>query len=153
MNFMAEYYDVWRAGHIFSVMAWMAGLLYLPRLFVYHFKAKPGGELEASLIVQERKLLQIIMNPAFVLTWIFGIMLIFSDAGRAGGWSIFASPPWITKFVLVSAMTGVHHYYAIARKRFARNERPLSEKKWRILNEMPAALAILIILTAVVWIR
>ncbi|PHS28097.1 MAG: TIGR00701 family protein [Robiginitomaculum sp.] len=153
MNFLAENYDIWRAGHILSVIGWMAGLLYLPRLFIYHFKAKSGGELETSLIVQEQKLLRMIMNPAFVLTWVFGILLIFSNAGRAGGWSIFLAWPWILKFTLITLMTLLHHYFAIARKHFAAGKRPLSEKKWRFINEAPAVLAILIVIIAVVWIR
>ncbi len=153
MSFLAENYDYWRAGHILSVIAWMAGLLYLPRLFVYHFSAKRGGELEASLVLQEERLLRIIMNPAFVLTWVFGILLVFSNAGRAGGWFVFLTPPWITKFILISLMTGMHHFYALARKQFAEGKRPYTEKQWRIINEIPAILAILIVMTAVVWIR
>jgi len=153
MEFLAQNYDWWRAGHIISVIAWMAGMLYLPRLFVYHFRARPGDELDKTLIIQEQKLLRLIMNPAFVLTWIFGVLLVFSNAGRAGGWSLFLSPPWAVKFTLVIIMTVVHHGFALARKRFAGGGRPLSEKAWRILNEVPAILMIFIVLTAVVWIH
>ncbi len=153
MNFIAQNYDYWRAGHIISVIAWMAGLLYLPRLFIYHFNAEKGGELEASLITQEHRLLRIIMNPAFVLTWIFGILLIISNAERAGGWSIFLQGPWLFKFTLVSIMTGLHHYFAYARKQFSKGERPLTQKQWRILNELPALLMIIIVLIATVWLR
>lgn len=153
MNFLAENYDIWRAGHLISVIAWMAGMLYLPRLFVYHMRAIKGGELETSLLVQERKLLQIIMNPAFVLTWVFGILLVLSNAGRAGGWSIFLAWPWISKLILISIMTGLHHYFALARKKFAAGERPLTEKTWRMVNEIPAILMIFIVIIAVVWLH
>ncbi len=153
MNFIAENYDIWRAGHILTVIAWMAGLLYLPRLFIYHFSAKPDGELETCLIAQEHRLLRMIMNPAFVLVWGFGILLIIANAGRAGGWSVFLSWPWVFKFSLITVMTVLHHYFALMRKQFAKGERPLSEKKWRIINELPAVLAIFIVVIAVVWLR
>ena len=152
MDFLAQNYDWWRAGHIISVIAWMAGLLYLPRLFIYHFNAVKGGELDKTLIVQEQKLLRLIMNPAFVLTWVFGLLLVFSDAGRLG-WESFLAPAWAVKFTLISTMTAVHHGFALARKRFARGERPLSSKAWRVINEVPAVLMIFIVLTAVVWIH
>ncbi len=153
MIFLAEHYDYWRAGHILSVIAWMAGLLYLPRLFIYHYGAKKGGELEETLILQEQRLLRVIMNPAFVLTWVFGILLVFSNAGRAGGWEIFLSWAWISKFTLITIMTLLHHYFAIVRKKLAQGERPLSQTKWRFINELPALLAVFIVLIAVVWIR
>ncbi len=153
MDFLAQNYNWWRAGHIIFVIAWMAGLLYLPRLFIYHFQSVKGGELDLCLIDQERRLLRIIMNPAMVMTWVFGVLLIFSNAGRANGWIIFLSVPWAVKFILVSLMTGIHHWYALVRKRFANGERPGTQKNWRFLNEVPAVLAIFIVLTAVVWLR
>lgn len=153
MQFLAQNYDYWRAGHILMVIAWMAGLLYLPRLFIYHFNAIKDGELEKSLILQEVRLLRMIMNPAFVLTWVFGVLLIFSNVGRFGGWSVFLTLPWALKFTLISLMSGVHHYYALARKKFANGERPKTQKHWRVVNEIPAVLAIFIVLIAVVWLR
>lgn len=153
MQFFAQYYDYWRAGHILMIIAWMAGLLYLPRLFIYHFNAKPGGELESSLILQEVRLLRLIMNPAFILSWVFGILLVLSNAGRYGGWAGFLTVPWAIKFVLISLMTAMHHYYALARKKFAKGERPKTQKHWRIVNEVPAVLAIIIVLVATVWLR
>lgn len=153
MNWTGQYYDTLRALHIISVIFWMAGMLYLPRLFVYHQTAKTGGELETSLIIQERRLLKMIINPAMIATWTFGILLIFANAERANGWSIFASPWWSAKFLLVIAMSGVHGFYAGARKKFERGERPFSARSWRILNEVPAIMAIAIVLVAVIALR
>jgi len=153
MSWTGLFYDPLRALHIISVIFWMAGMLYLPRLFVYHHTAQKGGELESSLLTQERKLLKVIINPAMLATWTFGILLIFANAERANGWSIFASPWWSAKFLLVLAMSGVHGFYAGAQKKFARGERPLSERRWRMLNEIPALMTIAIVLVAVVWLR
>ena len=96
MSWTGLFYDPLRALHIISVIFWMAGMLYLPRLFVYHHTAQKGGELESSLLTQERKLLKVIINPAMIATWTFGILLIFANAERANGWSIFASPWWLS---------------------------------------------------------
>ena len=150
---LAEYYDWLRGFHILTVIAWMAGLLYLPRLYIYHCKAIPGGELDQTLKDQERRLLQIIMNPAMIAAWVFGLLLIWANAERAGGWSIFIHWAWISKFVLISAMTGLHHVYALRRKAFEAGNNTWSEKKYRIYNEIPAILAIAIVLIATVVLR
>ena len=79
---LAAAYDWLRALHILSVIAWMAGLLYLPRLYVYHAMAEPGGEFDRTVKDQERRLLKLIMNPAMIASWIFGLLLIWSNAER-----------------------------------------------------------------------
>ena len=143
-------YDWLRALHILAVIAWMAGLLYLPRLFVYHCDATPGGELDETLKLQERRLLKIIMNPAMIAAWIFGLLLIWANADRAGSWMIFLNWAWISKIVLISVMTGIHHVYLGRLKRFEAGTNDWSDKRYRILNELPFLLAIPIVLLAVV---
>lgn len=146
-------YDWLRAFHILAVIAWMAGLLYLPRLFVYHCEAIAGGELDETLKLQEQRLLKIIMNPAMIATWVFGALLIWSNAERAGGWSIFLSWAWAGKFVLISVMTWMHHIYALRFKRFRDGTNDWSHKRYRILNEVPFVLAIATVLIAVVALK
>lgn len=133
-----------KALHILSVIAWMAGMLYLPRLFVYHMKATPGGELEEALKGQERRLLKIIVNPSMVATWTFGLLMIAASPA-------LLSQGWLhAKLLLVLIISGVHGYYAMAFKKFARGERPRSEKFWRIMNEIPFILAIPVVILVVV---
>lgn len=146
-------YDWFRAFHILSVIAWMAGLLYLPRLFVYHCNAQPGGELDTTLKLQERRLLKFIMNPAMVATWIFGLLLVWSNAERAGGWEIFLGWAWAGKFILISIMTGLHHVFALRFKHFEAGTNDWPDKRYRMLNEMPFLAAIFIVLIAVVVLK
>lgn len=153
MTNLAIFYDWLRGLHILSVIFWMAGLLYLPRLFVYQFQAQPGGELEAAVVAQQRRLLKIIMNPAMIAAWVFGILLLFSNASRTGDWSYIHSVAWSVKLLAVVVMTGIHMMYAGARRKFAAGERPRTEKFWRMMNEIPALLAIVIVLVATVGLR
>ena len=132
-----------KAAHLVSVIAWMAGMLYLPRLFVYHCKAVPGGELSDTLKVMERRLLKAIMTPAMVATWVFGMWL----AGEGQWWKA----PWLHgKLLLVVAMTVMHGYLARAQRRFAADERPGGEGYWRLMNEVPTVLMIAIVLFVVI---
>jgi len=135
---------VWlKAAHIISVIAWMAGMLYLPRLFVYHCKAVYGGELSDTLKVMERRLLKAIMTPAIVSTWVFGIWLAVE-----GQWW---KAPWLHgKLLLVIAMTAMHVYLAKAQRGFATDERPGSEGYWRLMNEVPTVLMIAIVILVVI---
>jgi len=153
MTVIAQYYDTWRALHVISVIFWMAGMLYLPRLFVYHHQSEPGGELEGAVLGQERRLLKIIMNPAMAAAWIFGTALVLANVGRAGGWSILGDIWWTLKFVLILAMTGIHGFYAGAQRRFANGQRPQTEKTWRMLNEVPALMTVAIVLIATIALR
>jgi putative membrane protein len=138
------YYPWLRALHILSVIAWMAGMLYLPRLYVYHMGATPGGELEETLKLQERRLLRGIVNPAMIAAWLFGLLMLAANPD-------LLSRGWMhAKLALVIVMSGVHGFYAVMLKKFARGERPLSSTTWRILNETPFVLAIFIVVFAVV---
>ena len=132
-----------KALHIIAVISWMAGLLYLPRLFVYHASSKPGSEQSETFKVMEHRLLKFIMMPAMALTWIVGIMLVL-----LGHW---VTAPWFqAKFVLVLAMTILDGYLRVwaADFRFDRNRR--TPKFYRIVNEIPTVLMIVIVVLVVV---
>ncbi len=141
---MSNYYDLFRAGHIICVIFWMAGLLYLPRLFVYHHQAKPSGELETTLMLQEKRLMRIIMLPAMVASVFFGIGLVWIDRDA------LLMRLWLpAKLFLVVTLLAFHGLLAADRKKFERGERPRSEKFYRITNEVPAILTIFIVGLAV----
>lgn len=143
IDFLAAHYLWLKAFHIIAVIFWMAGMLYLPRLFVYHHKAEAGGELEGSLLIQERNLLKIIVNPSMIAVWtLAGLMLIANPSLFSAGW-------FHIKLLLVLVLSGIHGFYAGAQKKFARGERPRTERFWRIMNEGPALMVVAIVLLAI----
>ena len=132
-----------KALHIIGVIAWMAGMLYLPRLFVYHAAAKPGSELSETFKIMERRLLNFIMMPAMMVTWIVGIVLLLQGQWIGAGWLH-------AKLVAVVIMTVLHGLFAywVNEFRFDRNRH--SQKFYRIINEVPTALLIVIVVLAAV---
>jgi len=133
--------------HVISVIAWMAGLLYLPRLFAYHAAAAKGSEAALVFATMERRLLHGIMNPAFVLTWTFGLILVFVYPAEAG---VDWSKGWVhIKAAAVILMTVLHHVYALWRKDLAlgRNTRAPRFYKW--WNEIPAVLMVVIVIMVI----
>jgi putative membrane protein len=138
-------YDLLRGLHIIAMVAWMAGLLILPRLYVYHMRAAPGSDMERLFGDAERRLLRLIMNPAMLLTWALGLGLIHLN-GQARGWSFLGEPWMIVKLVGVVLVSAWHGYLAGARKRFASGLNVRSERFWRITNELPFVAAIVMIL-------
>jgi len=142
---MSSFYEWFRAAHIIAVIFWMAGLLYLPRLYVYHSQAKLGGELDEVLKTQERNLLRIIMNPAMIVAFILGIALIVTRVDALSGQAWL----WI-KLVLVFGLIGYHGFLSGDRKKFERGERPRSEKFYRLINEVPAIVTIIVVILAVI---
>jgi len=139
-------YEWLKAFHLIAVIFWMAGLLYLPRLFVYHSASKPGGELEAKMIEAAQKLMRIIMNPAMITAFILGLALLFGYNATNITGSI-----WLpVKLVLVFALMGYHGFLSKQRKLFAAGERPKSEKFFRRINEIPAIFTIIIVIMAIV---
>ena len=135
-----------KALHIVSVVAWMAALFYLPRLFVYHAeRAQAEGELDATFQVMERKLLKVIMTPAMISTWIFGLLLVATpgvvDWGEA--W------PWI-KAASVIALSGLHGWLAARQRDFADGRNRRSGRIYRISNEVPTLLLLIIVIAVVV---
>ena len=132
-----------KAFHVIAVIAWMAGMLYLPRLFVYHCEAEAGSKQSETFKVMERRLLRLIINPAMIATWLLGLWLAYS-----GGW--FAAPWLQVKLVLVLAMSGVHGVLSKYVREFAADRRRKSQKYFRILNEIPTVLLVVIVILAVV---
>ncbi|MBL8774080.1 MAG: CopD family protein [Phenylobacterium sp.] len=141
-------YDLLRGLHIIAVIAWMSGMMYLPRLFAYHTEtAPPGSEFDAHFKVWEAKLLRIIINPAMGLTWVLGVTLILWHVYAAGaGWGFLAQPWMIVKLGVVVVLSGWHGFLSGARRRIAAGERPRSGKFWRATNEIPFLLAVLAVL-------
>lgn len=144
MDFFAEHYQALRACHIIAVVAWMAGMLYLPRLFVYHATAPRGGELSETLKIMERRLLRFIMNPAMIATWIFGLCMLAGNPGLLEqGWMH-------VKILGVVLMSGAHGAFSAWRRRFANDANQRDAKFYRIWNEVPTLLMIVIVVMAVV---
>jgi len=142
---LAPFYLWTKALHLLSVFAWVAGLFYLPRLYVYHSAAAPGSESSEIFKTMERRLLRAIMNPAMIAAWSFGLLLVLTPGvvDWRGGW-------WHGKMAGFLGMTGFHHHLATARKAFAADARPRSARHWRIANEAPTLLLALIVVMVIV---
>jgi putative membrane protein len=140
-------YEWVKAFHIIAVIAWMAGMLYLPRLFVYHCAAETGSVQSETFKVMERRLLRAIINPAMVATWVFGLWLAWLGPDSRYGW--FASGWLWAKIILVLGLSAVHGLLARWRKDFAQDRNRHSQKFYRIINEIPTILMILIVLVVV----
>ena len=141
-------YEWIKAFHIIAVIAWMAGMLYLPRLFVYHCAAETGSVQSETFKVMEQRLLRAIINPAMVATWVFGLWLAWLGPDSRYGW--FASPWLWAKLVLVLALSAVHGMLARWRMDFAADRNVHSQRFYRIINEIPAILLIGIVILVVV---
>lgn len=131
--------------HVISVIAWMAGLFYLPRLYVYHVeKARENTELAAIYQEMEGKLLGVIMNPAMIGTWVFGLLLVMTPGvvDWSAGW------PWV-KAVMVIAMTGFHHLLGLWRKDLAAGRNERSGRFFRLANEAPTLLMAVIVVMVI----
>jgi putative membrane protein len=131
-----------KAFHIIAVIAWMAGMLYLPRLFVYHAGVEPGSAQSETFKLMERRLLKAIINPAMVATWVLGLTL-----AHLGGWE---QSHWLwAKFALVIILSGLHGLLVRWVKAFAADKNPHTERFFRIINEVPAVLMVGIVLLVV----
>lgn len=128
--------------HILAVIAWMAGLLYLPRLFIYHHDKAPGSESSETFKVMEMRLYRFIMNPAMMMAWVFGLFIAWQGQWLSSGWLH-------VKLAAVIALTVAHVYFGRSARAFGRDERPLTTRRWRLLNEVPALLTIVIVVMAV----
>lgn len=147
MRWFADHYNLLRGLHIIAVIAWMAGMLYLPRLYVYHTRAERGSQMDETFREMERKLLRIIINPSMIATWLLGLTLIAAN-GVNRGWDFLAQPWMVMKLFLVVGMSGWHGFLAGARRKFEAGTNVRSEKFWRMTNEIPFLMAIVIVLAA-----
>jgi protoporphyrinogen IX oxidase len=138
-------YDWIKVVHTLAIISWMVGLLYLPRLMVYHAKATPGGELSETLKVMERRLLKAIMTPAMLVSWIAGLWLAWSSG-------LLVDLPWwfIVKLVLVLVMSGFHGWLAAEVKRFAVDANQRGHVAFRVANEFPTVLMIVVVIMVLV---
>jgi protoporphyrinogen IX oxidase len=132
-----------KALHVIAIISWMAGTLYLPRLFIYHCDAEIGSKQSETFKVMEQRLLRIIMNPAMILAWVLGVWLAW-----AGGH--FTAPWFLAKLALVIVLSGVHGYFAGAVRRFGEDRNDKPQRHWRIWNEAPTILMILIVILVIV---
>ncbi len=136
-------YEWIKALHVIAVIAWMAGMLYLPRLFVYHCEAEAGSKQSATFKLMEQRLLKAIINPAMTVTWLAGLYLAW-----AGHWF---SAPWLhAKLLLVVVLSGVHGFFSRLVKDFAADRNTISQRFYRFINEVPTILMIGIVILVVV---
>ena len=136
-------YEWIKALHVIAVIAWMAGMLYLPRLFVYHCEAEIGSKQSETFKIMERRLLKAIINPAMVITWLAGLYLAWSGHWFASGW-------FHGKLALVLLLSGVHGFFSRCVKDFAADRNARSQKFYRIINEVPTVLMVVIVILVVV---
>jgi putative membrane protein len=132
-----------KAFHIVAVIAWMAGMLYLPRLFVHHCEAEPGSKQSETFKVMERRLLRAIINPAMVATWAFGLWLAWTAGFFADGWLH-------AKLALVLVLSAIHGFFSSCVRAFAEDRNTRPQRFYRIINEAPTLLMILIVILVVV---
>jgi putative membrane protein len=143
MTLPGEAYVWIKALHVIAVIAWMAGIFYLPRLFVYHSAAEPDTEVAATFKVMERRLYRAIMMPAMVVAWIAGLTMAIAGQLWAEAW-------FLAKLVLVIAMTGFHFWLGARQRDFAGGRNRLSSRDYRIANELPTLLVIAIVILVIV---
>ncbi len=132
-----------KAFHVLAVISWMAGMLYLPRLMVYHVDAPPGSVQSETFKVMERRLLRGIMNPAMIVTWVLGLYLAWAAFGFKGGWLH-------GKILLVVLLSGVHGYLVGRVRDFANDRNTKSGRFYRVINEVPAVLMVGIVILVIV---
>jgi putative membrane protein len=136
-------YEWLKAFHVLAVISWMAGMLYLPRLMVYHVDAPPGSVQSETFKVMERRLLRGIMNPAMIVTWVLGLYLAWAAFGFKGGWLH-------GKILLVVLLSGVHGYLVGRVRDFANDRNTKSGRFYRVINEVPAVLMVGIVILVIV---
>ena len=145
MTWLLPFYPWIKSLHVISMIAWMAGMLYLPRLFVYHCDVARGSAESERFKVMERRLFKLITNPAMIATWIFGLLLVATPGivDWSAGW-------WHVKFLSVILMSGVHGVLSARRRAFLEDRNTKSQRYFRILNEVPTVLMIIIVFMVIV---
>ncbi|MFA7639600.1 MAG: protoporphyrinogen oxidase HemJ [Parvibaculum sp.] len=144
MDFLADYYLWIKALHIISVIFWMAGMAYLPRLFVYHAESEAGSDKSETFKIMERRLLRGIINPAMIATFLFGGLMLAINPG------LFSDHWMHVKLGLIVLMVALHGMFSAWRKQFEQDQNRRNARFYRIVNEAPPTLVILIVLLAVV---
>lgn len=139
----ADQYLWIKALHIIAVISWMAGMLYLPRLFIYHTEAEPGSVQSETFKLMEKRLLRLIMTPAMIVSWGLGLYLAWTVYGFQGGWLH-------AKLLLVLLLSATHGYFAGAVRKFAEDRNTRTARHWRLMNEVPTILMIIIVVIVVV---
>lgn len=129
--------------HVIAVISWMAGLLYLPRLFIYHCAATPGSETSETFKVMERRLLEYIINPAMIVSWVAGLWLAWVVFRFQGGWLH-------GKLALVLVLSAVHGMFSGAVRAFAEDRNTRSQTYWRVMNEVPTAIMVVVVILVIV---
>lgn len=141
---LVEYYAWIKALHVISVIAWMAAMLYLPRLYVYHCKVAAGSEADGLFKTMEVKLLRAILNPAMIAAWLFGILMLVANPA-------LLSQPWMhVKLTAVVVLSGLHGFMARWRKDFVKGRNRHSERFYRVMNEVPAVLMVIVVIMVIV---
>jgi putative membrane protein len=140
---MAEFYPWLKAFHVIGIVAWMAALFYLPRLFVYHTGVAAGSEASETFKVMERRLLKAIATPAMIITWILGLTLAISSGAFSEGWLH-------AKLLFVLLLSGFHGFLSASTRKFAADANTRSAKFYRIINEVPTVLLVLIVILVIV---
>lgn len=136
-------YDWIKAVHVIAIISWMAGLLYLPRLFIYHCDAPAGSDQDKTFALMEARLLNIIMTPAMIVAWVLGLWLAVQAGWLAAGW-------FHAKLAMALGLSAVHGYFAGAARRFAEGRNTVSPRHWRMINEIPTLLMIVIVILVIV---
>lgn len=132
-----------KAVHVIAVIAWMAGMLYLPRLFIYHCDAEPGSAQSETFKMMEQRLLRVIINPAMIATWVLGLWLAWDGFRFMAGWLH-------AKILLVILLSGLHGYFSAAVRKFSEDRNDKSAGHWRLMNEGPTVLMIGIVILVIV---
>jgi len=143
MMFLSNHIDWIKAFHVISVIAWMSGMFYLPRLFVYHTETTPGSPESERFKVMERRLLKAIVNPAMIATWVFGLTLL-------SVFPVYKEHWFEAKFALVVVMSGLHGYFVGRVRAFAEDRNDKPARFYRILNEVPPLLMVFIVILVIV---
>ena len=144
MAWLSDWYPWILSGHIISIIAWMAGMFYMPRLFAYHAEAEVGSDKSETFKLMERRLLRAIINPAMIAAWIFGILLVLTPGivDWAMGW------PWV-KATIVLAMSGLHGLLSRWRRQFASERNIHTTRFYKLINEVPTVMMIVIVIMVV----
>lgn len=132
-----------KAVHVIAIISWMAGMLYLPRLFIYHCDAAPGSDKSETFKIMEQRLFRIIINPAMVISWVLGLWLAYTGGFLMAGW-------FHAKLLMALALSGVQGYFSASVRRFAEDRNTVSARHWRMWNEAPTLLMVVIVILVIV---